>query len=114
MNLKLSLYVCLAVLGTCGPWLFNVQFITAHDGVFDVITFVRDAYANPAAASLTTDLSVACTTFLLWMMFEARRLDMRHVWGYVVLTFGVAFACAFPVFLIMRERRLHQLRVQQS
>jgi hypothetical protein len=31
---------------------------------------------------------------------------MKHAWAYVVLTFGVAFAFAAPLFLFMRERHL--------
>jgi hypothetical protein len=43
---------------------------------------------------------------MIWMVREARRLEMRHAWVYVVLVFGVAFAFACPLFLLMRERRL--------
>lgn len=37
---------------------------------------------------------------------EARRLGLRHGWLFVVLTAGVAFACAFPLFRFVRDRRM--------
>jgi hypothetical protein len=40
------------------------------------------------------------------MVIEARRLEMRRAWFYVVTTFLVAFAFACPLFLLMRELRL--------
>lgn len=42
------------------------------------------------------------------MIIEARRLRMRAWWAYVVATFMIAFACAFPLFLLMREAHLQR------
>jgi len=39
-------------------------------------------------------------------------LSMSHWWIYVVLTFTVAIAFAFPLFLLNRERRLVQIESQ--
>ena len=79
-------------------------------GAFSLATFIRQGFANPAAASLASDVFVAAVAFLVWLPFEARRLMMRRWWVYALLTLGVAFACAFPLFLLMRERRLQQIR----
>jgi hypothetical protein len=35
---------------------------------------------------------------------------LRRWWIYPILTFGVAFACAFPLFLFVRDRRLQALQ----
>ena len=35
---------------------------------------------------------------------------MRNWWAYIAVTFLVAFACAFPLFLFMRERRLEAMQ----
>jgi hypothetical protein len=75
-------------------------------GGFSLAQFVAGGYANPAASSLTTDLTVAFLAFLVWLPGEARRVGVRHWWIYVVLGFGVAFAFAFPLFLLVRDRRL--------
>jgi hypothetical protein len=105
-SFRQGVYAALALAGLIGTWFFNLQFMAAAGGAFPVLEFVRGGYANAAAASLTTDLLVALLSFLVWSFTEARRLAIRHWWLFVVLTFGVAFAVAFPLFLLIRERRL--------
>jgi hypothetical protein len=45
-------------------------------------------------------------TFLIWMVYEARKLKIRHWWVFIPLTFLVALAFSFPLFLFFRERRI--------
>lgn len=78
---------------------------------FNWVAFFSSGFANPGAAFLTVDALIGATAFLLLLFPEAKRLGMRHAWVYFVLTFIVAFAVAFPLFLLMRERRLQQLAV---
>ena len=99
-------YAVLAVAGVVATWWFNLRFMAASGGAFSAVDFVRAGYANDAAASLTNDLTIGTLTFMVWSFAESRRLGMRHWWVWVVLTFGVAFAMAFPLFLLVRERRL--------
>ncbi len=99
-------YFVLAAVGLIATWTFNLRFMAESGGGFDVAGFVAGGYANAASASLTNDLLVALTAFLVWSFAEARRLGMRHWWWVPVVCFGVAFACAFPLFLALRERRL--------
>lgn len=101
-------YAALAAAGLVATWAFNLQLM-AETGGFDLGAFIAGGYANPAAASLSNDLLVGVAAFLVWSFVEARRLGMRHWWVYVVITFGVAFACAFPLFLLFRDRRLQAL-----
>jgi len=100
------IYAALALAGLVGTWWFNLRFMRASGGAFSVVEFVRAGFANDAAASLGTDLAVGTLTFLTWSFAESRRLGMRHWWVFAALTFGVAFAMAFPLFLLARERRL--------
>jgi hypothetical protein len=102
------LYAALAVAGFFGTLVFNLQFAREAGG-FDVAAFVAGGFANPAAASLTVDLLVALAAFLVWSFVEARRIGMRRWWVYVLVTFLVAFAVAFPLFLLARDRRLQEL-----
>lgn len=102
-------YAALSVLGLLATWYFNLRFMEESGGTFSVVEFVRAGYANSAASSLSNDLLIATVTFVVWSFAEARRLQMRHWWVFPVLTFAVAFACAFPLFLLLRERRLAAL-----
>ena len=110
LTFRTGLFGLLALAGAALTWYFNIRFMLDSGGAFSLPTFVRQGFANPAAASLASDVSVAAIAFLVWLPFEARRLMMRSWWVYALLTLGVAFACAFPLFLLMRERRLQQIR----
>jgi len=99
-------YLVLAVIGLCATWYFNLRFMAESGGAFDVAAFMRAGYANNASSSLSNDLLVGCTAFLIWSFAEVRRLGMRRWWAYPILTFGIAFAFAFPLFLFLRDRRL--------
>ena len=103
MNAKAAVYAALAVIGAMWTWYFNLQAMNAGLGAGAFFTM---GFVNPVSSSLTADLTVAAFAFLAWMPFEARRLHMRNWWIYLVLTFLIAFACSFPLFLFMRERRL--------
>jgi Protein of unknown function DUF2834 len=98
------LYGGLAVMGLA-PWYFNLQAF-GRDPMLDLVGFYRLGFANPAAASLTVDLMVAFVVFAVWVLPEAARLGMRRAWLYPVLGFFVSLAFAFPLFLMLRERRL--------
>jgi hypothetical protein len=99
-------YAALVGIGVIATWTWNLRWIEEAGGTFDVARFTADAYANAAASSIANDISVAVAAFLVWSFAEARRLAMRNWWVYPLLTFGVAFAAAFPLFLFMRERKL--------
>ncbi len=107
-NSRQIVYAGLAVLGLATTWYYNLQAFSEH-GVLNLAAFVADGFANSAASSLTSDLLVAFLAFLVWLPGEAKRLQMRRWWAYLVLGVVVAFAFAFPLFLLMRERRLSSL-----
>ena len=101
-------YGVLAVLGLVLPWYFNLQMIAAGNMGFS--SFLAGVFANPASSSIGVDILVGATAFNVWMVGEARRLRMKHVWLYIALTFVIAFAFACPLFLFMRERKLREAR----
>ncbi len=102
-------YAVLAVVGFAATWYFNLKFIEESGGVFSVSEFVAASYANSASSSIANDIGVACLAFLVWSFAEARRLGMRYWWTYPVLTFAVAFAVAYPLFLFVRERKMAEI-----
>lgn len=105
MPIRAWIYLALSAAGAGLTWYNNMVFMQQY-GSFNVQQFITDGFSNPAAASLSWDVTVGAVAFLVWLRPEAKRLQMRHAWVYFVLTLGVAFACAFPLFLAMRERKL--------
>ena len=108
------LYLGLAVAGAILPWLANLDFIRASGGPFDLALFIAQANANPAAQSLSRDLLIGATAFTIWMVVEARRLQIKYFWVALLASFGLAFACGAPLFLFLRERRLQELSKGQA
>ena len=105
---KQILYLVLALLGVCSTWYFNLQIPPE-----ELSSFFIDAFATPLSSSLTVDLLVALLTWIVWMIPEARRLEIK-TWLVVVLillTFAVAFAFTFPLFMFFRERALQKLNL---
>jgi len=99
-------YLLLCLVGALWTWSHNLAFMAAHPGPFAATAFVREAFSTPAGASLSADILVAGAAGSTWMVVEARRLGMRFAWAYVALGMMVAFACAFPLFLFVREGAL--------
>ena len=108
MTKKQIIFLTLAILGLLLTWYHNIQFMIANPGIFDIGLFIAGGMANPAAASLTMDITIAAITGLTWISIESKRLGMKHLWFYYLTTFMIAFAFAFPFFLFQRERHLQK------
>jgi uncharacterized membrane protein len=59
---------------------------------------------------LTVDLSIVAIAAVVFMIVEAKRVGLKRVWLYIVLSGVTAMAFTFPLFLAMRERRIAQER----
>lgn len=108
------LYLALAVAGAVLPWLANVEFIQLSDNAFDLGLFLRLANANPAAQSLSRDLFIGASAVTIWMVTEARRLQVKGLAICLLCCVTLAFACGAPLFLFLRERRLQELEQSKS
>ncbi|MEM7283089.1 MAG: DUF2834 domain-containing protein [Pseudomonadota bacterium] len=98
-------YGIFAGLGVVVTWYFNLEFMSQHEG-FSLGAFIAATHVNAAATSIANDLMVVVLVSLFWSFLEARRLDMRHWWFFLVFTFVIAIAFTYPLFLLMRERAL--------
>jgi hypothetical protein len=104
-----AVYAALSVVALVATWSFNLQFFALPDNG-GLIGFVRGGYANPAAASLTNDLFLLGAACAVFMVTEARRLGIRFVWVYVILSFAIAVSVMFPLFMLARQLRLEAQR----
>ncbi|MGB6150903.1 MAG: DUF2834 domain-containing protein [Pricia sp.] len=108
MKLK-YIYVLLSVVGICYTWYYNIQwFQTVEDPSFS--NFLNDAQSNFAGKSLGADLSVVVITFFVFMIPESLKLKIKFWWLLIPLTFLIAIAFTFPLFLYMRANRLEKIR----
>lgn len=101
------LYLALAIVGAVSTWSYNLRAMSELGDAFTPQAFVLVGFQGSALlGSLAADFWVGSLASLIWMISEGLRLKMKYLWFYVVLTFVVAWACALPLFLFMRERRL--------
>jgi hypothetical protein len=70
-------------------------------------------FANDIAAAFAVDVLLAALVACIWFYSEGRRLGMRRVWIYWVLTLAFGLAGTLPLFLLHREQRLDQLESTQ-
>ena len=77
LTLRTFMFGLLALAGAAVTWYFNIRFMLDAGGIFNLTDFIRMGFASPAAASLASDVSISAVAFLIWLPFEARKLNMR-------------------------------------
>jgi len=99
-------YGVLGVIGLVGTQvvLFGGYVSADHGSLVDQLV------ANGAAIFMLIDLLAVAFVALVFMVAEGRRLGMRYLWVYVVLTFLVAISVSLPLFLIVRQVHLAKER----
>ena len=80
-------------------------YMTSGDG-----SFVDQLVGNGVSTFMLIDLLAVAFVALVFMVAEGRRLGMRFLWVYVLLTFLVAISVSLPLFLIVRQVHLAKER----
>lgn len=106
-------YTIIAVVALVVTWSNNIAFMLQPENQ-NTMSFYHALYANQAAASFTNDLLLYALAGFIFMVFEARRLHMRHVWVYILLSLLIAVSVIFPLFLIARQITMSRQQVQQT
>jgi hypothetical protein len=101
-----AVYGILGVIGLVGTQvvLFG-GYVSSADG-----SLVDQMVANGAATFMLIDLLAVAIIALVFMVAEGRRIGMRFLWVYVLLTFLVAISVSLPLFLIVRQVHLAKER----
>lgn len=102
-----AFFLVCAIAGAVVPWTYNIAAMNELGRPFTVAEFVMVGFQGPAIlGSVAADFWIGSIAALVWMLVEARRLRMRFWWALLPLTLIVAWACALPFFLFLRERAL--------
>ncbi|MDH6198646.1 putative membrane protein [Mycobacterium frederiksbergense] len=107
-----GIYAVLALIALVATWSNNIGFVRTEST--SLIDFFRSGYANYGSSSLTNDLLLLSLAVLVFMLVEARRLDIPRVWIYVVLSAVVAVSVAVPLYLIRRQVALAAQRTDTT
>jgi Terpene cyclase DEP1 len=108
-------YGVTAVLALFATWHQNLHYVREANGFVDTnLRFWQATLVNPASISITVDLFLFGLAVTIWQVLEARRLQLRFVWLYVLFGLLIAISFTFPLFLIARELRLAQIANQTA
>ncbi len=103
-----DIFLLLAIAGVCYTWYFNIQFyITAEDT--SLLNYIAQTKTTFPARSFSADLLVVVITFFIWYIPEAIKLKIKYWWILIPLTFLVAIAFTFPLYLYMRQAKLDKM-----
>ena len=104
-----GVYLTLAGLGYLAPGVpMVVESARTGNVLFwtDPQRTIVELFANRTSTAFALDLAVAVVVALVWITREARRLGLRRVWGFWVLTLLFGLGGTLPLFLYLCERRL--------
>lgn len=106
------IYLLLSVLGLCYTWYYNIQYFqTAIDPSF--FNFFRDAKCSFPAQSLGADIRMVVITFFVFYIPDAIKLKIKFWWILIPLTFLIAVAFTFPLYLYWREVAIEKTKKQE-
>jgi len=100
MNRK-NIFLFLAILGFITPYYFFLQVRE-----FDLNAVFQLFSASPILGGTAMDLLVSVIVFWFFMFTEAKKLEMKNSWIYLLATLSVGLSFALPLFLYFRERKL--------
>lgn len=107
------IYATLSLVALIACWSENIAYLPQGpwQGLQD---FLQDLTVNPAIRSISRDLLLLTISCSVWMIYESRRLGIKHSWAYIVFGFIIAISCTFPLFLIAREKALTLRRSHEN
>lgn len=97
-------YLLLSVVGGSLTFYFVWLGMQEQQGHFDVNQFIQSTWTSYYAKSITFDFWTGTTAGSIFMVVEGYRLQMKKWWIFIVLTFLIGYAFAFPLFLFFRHK----------
>jgi Terpene cyclase DEP1 len=105
-------YALIAIAALPATWINNLAFMQQPNNTFN--DFFVAAYANAAAASLANDLFLLAIAASIFMVIEGKRVGVRYVWLYLVLSGILAISVTFPLFLLARHLKVVDRQSEKS
>lgn len=99
-------YAVIGLIAIVGTWGNVIGLLGEYGFLNGTLKFWQDVLVNESSRFITIDVLFLAMAVVVWMVLEARRLQIPGVWLYVVFGFLVAISLAFPLFMIHREMKL--------
>ena len=98
-QLRANIYFALAAVGLITAWVLNG--IASFEGA----DYINAWFGSIVDWVLSVDLLIVAAATVVFMLYEAKKLGMKRVWLYFLLSGVTALAFTFPLFLAFRELR---------
>lgn len=108
MNIRHVFFVAAGVVALLLTWPHAFQWMADGGNILNPVAFFGDAMKpGGTAAFLSIDMAIAWLVFMVWVVFDARRIGLGYKWGwfFVFLSY-IGVSMAFPFYLVTRERYL--------
>ena len=111
MNEK-TLKIILVLIAVAFTVTFSVLVVPALISKPDLIGAFAAGFVNPYASGYSSDVLFCWVTLLVWVIYEAKVLSVKH--GWVCLALGVVpgVAVGFALYLILRTKQINQSAMQ--
>jgi len=101
-------YLILSIIGLVTAWIFNgIAVMNQED-------YMGAWFGSAVDWVLSADLTIVAFAVVVFMISESRRLKMKRVWLYILLSGFTAMAFTFPLFMAMRERQLAKISTAEN
>ena len=102
-QLRARIYFALSALGLITAWVLNG--IASFEGA----NYLSAWFGSVVDWVLSVDLLIVAAATIVFMLHEAKKLGMKRVWLYFLLSGVTALAFTFPLFLAFRELKKQKL-----
>ena len=99
-------YLLAAIIGAIVPYATYFGYLAYVPGSCGALSL---AWGNPIAAATLADFTLSCLVFWPFVFAEARRLNMRFPFFFLITNVLIGLSFALPAFLYARERSLDAL-----
>ena len=102
------IFLALAIIGICYTWYYNNQYFQTSENP-SLANFFEIAQSNFPGKSFGADLTVVVIAFFVFYIPDAINLKIKY-WGVLIpLTFLIAVAFTFPLYLYIRSVKLEKM-----
>ncbi len=99
-------YAIIGVLAFIGTWGQILEPLKQYGFFEGTVRFWTDLMVNESSRFIAIDIIFLVLAVVVWMILEARRLEIPGVWLYILAGLFIAISLFVPLFLIHRQRRL--------
>jgi hypothetical protein len=107
-NVRHAFFLLTGAVALVLTWPHAFDWMAAGGNILNPISFFHDAMApGGTAAFLSIDMAIAWLVFMIWVVFDAKRIGLGYKSGvfFIALSY-IGVSMAFPVYLVTRERYL--------